>query len=220
MPLELRDPCFLRGRKSVLQRAIIMSLALGGLTAAAAWIAAIADVAIFPVSAPVAMFVICLAIALPLHGPLHVWNRRSWLWTVAAIPSCFALALLLNVWGRLGRDILGTRSQELVGNLGILGVVAGSGLLQIRLRRLHLLAYVISLLAVLLPIAVLAILRDPSALAVPGFTNQMVRGLALAILYGSCFGALSLPWGIPFWWPPADDHSAAPPVRLHADVLD
>lgn len=221
--LPLREPFFLRGRKSVLQRAIIMSCVLGGLTAAAGWISAIAEVALFQLTAPIPipLLVICLAAAILVHGPLHWWNRRSWLWTLAAVPICLLLLLLLSAWLRLGRDALGARSRELIVNLGILGVIAGSGLLQIRFRRLHLLAYVVSLLGVLLPAAVPVILPDPSALALPGFTNEMVRGLALAILYGSCFGALSLPWGIPFWWPPADDESSrAPNPQLLPDLLD
>ncbi len=219
MTTSLREPFFLRGRTSVLQRAVIISCVLAGLTAAAGWISAIAEVALGQM-APAPMGVMCLAVAVLVHGPLHRWNRRSWLWTLAAFPASFGLLLVFSLWLRLGANALGSGSRILVVSLGMLGITAGSGLLQFRFRRLHLLAYIFSLLSVLLPTAVLVILNNSAGTAIPGFTNDMVRGFLISLQFGSGIAAIAIPWGLPFWWPPADDHSPAPPVQLHADLLD
>jgi hypothetical protein len=222
-PLPLREPFFLRGRKSVLQRAVLISLALGGLTAAAAWI--VAAVTVFFDSLGIRDSMIYsippawgLASALLIYAPLNYWNRRSWLWTLAAVPAGALFLLIFLIWMNGGASQFG---EELSAAIGFFGVLLASGLLQVRARPLHVVAYALSVAGAVLPSLVIITLDNPGRLTIPGFTPDMIRAVVFAILFGSWFGALSIPWGIPFWWPPNDDDSTPPAnPELLPDLLD
>jgi hypothetical protein len=86
MATSFREPFFLRGRKSVLLRAILISLVLAGLSSAAAWIIMGAYCAAlrYPtamrqvfgswIGLPLALSMTSFAIL--IVGPLNHWRRR------------------------------------------------------------------------------------------------------------------------------------------------
>jgi hypothetical protein len=209
MSIPLREPFFLRGRKSVVQRAAIMTVVLAALTAAAAWSAAIAVFAFGPFIGRISLenIFVCSAAAIFVHGPLHYWNARSWRWTLAVLPLGVGLLAVLDVWMLFAINHFGAEHRMPLAILNVLVVLAGSGLLQVRRSRPHLLAYGVSILAILLPATVLRILQNPSNIVIPGVHPELVFSVFLATVYGSCLGSLAIPWGIPFWWPPAE-HAA------------
>ncbi len=224
-PLPLREPVFLRGRKSVLHRAILISLVLGALTAAAAWIVAATTVLIDRSGSSDLMYVTMplswgLASALLIYAPLNYWNRRSWLWSLTAAPVGAGLLLLFLYWMKDG----GARQfggEELGAGIGFFGVLLVSGLLQYRRRRLHAIAYLLSVAGAIFPTMVMVLIPGPGSLRIPGLTSEMIRGIVFAALFGGWFGALSIPWGLPFWWPPEDDASSpAQNSELLPDLLD
>lgn len=214
MTVPLREPLFLRGRTSVLQRAVIMSLVLAGLTAAAAWIVAVIAVVSRPlVGSPVAMYFVVPAAwavtsALLVYGPLHRWNQRPPSWTLAALPVGFVLMFFFTYWMRNGPRHL---RPEIHLTLGFFGVLAGSGLLLVRSHRLHVLAYLVSICGAVLPALVILLIKSPTSITIPGFTQTMSQGVVYAILFGTWFGAPTIPWSIPFWWPLVSDTQPAEP---------
>lgn len=166
MAVQLREPFFLHGRRSILQRAIMISSVLTGLAALAGWgIAATLVVsgqtnhsrsAIgWYFAFPVAWSVISV---LFVHGPLNAWNGRSWIWTVLALAVGLLLMLQFAVWidhpYRIGQ------SHRTL--LPILVVHIASGLLQVRLSRLHLVAYLFSILGAILTPGLFALLYSRS----------------------------------------------------------
>lgn len=225
--LPLREPFFLRGRKSVLQRAVIMSCALTGLTSAAGWIAAVGAVAWKPYAVyfiePLVVEQVAMAVAITLfvHVPLHYWNRRIRLWSLAAFPVVFFLLELNHAWLQWVLDHLQAQLRFPAVLVGAVGLVIGNGLLQVRWTRVHLLAYLVSVAGVgLLLVATFAVLSGSTSFSIPGLAPAMAEGVMFAIGFGMGFAALAIPWGLPFWWPPADDNSPAPPVLFPADLLD
>lgn len=204
-PAPLREPFFLRGRKSVLQRAVIISCVLGTLTAAAAWIVAAATITAswafgndsMYFSIPVSWG---FASALLIYGPLNSWNRRTWHWTAAAVPVGMLLLFLFIAWMRDGDH--GPYSEAVRSTIGFFLVLLVSGLLQIRPRILYVAAYLASILGAAVPGLVMVLIDHPGRLRIPGFTQEMMEGIVFAALFGGWFGALSIPWGLPFWWPP------------------
>lgn len=221
MPIELREPMFLRGRKSILERAVIISCVLGALAMAAGWLLAFAIYATNRYLVDVQNFVIPLAwgvtSGLLLYRPLNYWNRRSWLWTAASIPVGFALLYLWAIWSQAGPTHLtySTRMTQ-----GMFGALLASGLLLVRPTQLHWLAYEMSIAAGAIPAVAFLAVERVNGTGIPGISREVANTIVSAALFGGWFGALSIPWGIPFWWPPADDHALAPPALLPGDFLD
>ncbi|WLD13310.1 hypothetical protein [Planctellipticum variicoloris] len=207
--LPLREPFFLRGRKSILQRAVIMSLVLGGLTAIVGWIVAAAVVAMGPGESPFLPSLIWgITAALLLYGPLHFWNGRSWRFTLLAIPvstaSLNGFIMFVDHYAQRHVD----RTTAMI--IGLTGFLLVNGILLIRLSRWHIIAYVASLAGGAVPAAIVFSISDVGQLAIPGVPEEFIVAIVLAAFLGSLFGALAIPWGLPFWWPPAEASTAEP----------
>ena len=73
----------------------------------------------------------------------------------------------------------------------------------------HVAAYWASLMASLFPITVTACfyLAKPFPLGTP---HEVEALMVIAATFSSWFSIMSIPWGIPFWWPPAKDAAAVP----------
>lgn len=199
-PAAIREPFFLCGRTSVMQRAAIMSLVLGGMASVAAWI--LTAVMKFAGEAwlPPAWGI---TVGLLIYAPLNWWNGRRWFWTLGAIPAGMIL-----LWGFLWLNQAAVRASVdfiIVIGLGFTGVLIGSGVLLIRPRRLHALAYLLSVLGGIIPalVFVLAIHSAfSSAATLLGYAPGMKEALETAAILAAWLAPLSIPWGLPFWWPP------------------
>lgn len=222
MTAPLREPFFLRDRTSVLQRAVIMSLVLTGLTAVAGWLMAMtitaaeafvdfgAELNVLRVVTRAVVALLCGVIATStIYAPLNHWNNRSGRWTLAAIPA-FAVILELMSYG-LHRAHDAAIPQGLAISLGFLFATAANGLLLIRPRRSHLLAFLLSIGCAIFPGLMMFLLDNPDRIRIPGLSHQATRPIFYAILFGGWFAALAIPWGLPFWWPPEDRYEPATP---------
>lgn len=221
MTVSVREPFFLRGHGSVLVRAILVSFVLGVLAVAAGWTTAVA--AAMCISFDSALAGNCvfsaawsIASAAFLYGPLNAWNGRSWLWTLVSVPAGFSIILLFLLWMEHGPEAVGSSLRQL---LGLIVAFAGSGLLLVRWSRLHLLAYVVSLLGAALPSMFQEMLPSIGSLQIPWMTPDVHILTYLSALHGSAFVALAVPWGIPFWWPPKREVPPAEPARLRGGGL-
>ena len=205
MSFPRREPYFLQGRTSVIQRAVLMSMVLFGLTAIAGWVVAMAT---FASGRHFVMWVLPpawgLATGLLVYGPLHYWNRRNALWTVAAV----LMGIMLQNWFiHLMRDQefrwLSKTSREA---MGFAMLLAGGGLLQVRCTRLHAVAYLLSVGAAIFPLAITTWIDNPGNLGRSNLGFSVPAAIALPMAYAALFGtwmaALAVPWGLPFWWPP------------------
>lgn len=222
MTRPLREPFFLRGRAQFLTRAATISLVLGALAAITAWLL---GVSIFFLEGLVGFqeirylvpVLFGTTVALFIHAPLNYWNRGSWLRIVAAIPLIAAVMALCE-W-KLHN---GTIERPLVISVELVCGIAAGGLLQLHRSRPHFAAYGLSV-ALALGAALLTVQlakHDPK-LPIPGLTAHMQRAITFVALFGSWMAALSIPWGIPFWWPPENDEPApAPNPELSPDLLD
>lgn len=209
MSLPLREPFFLRGRKNVLQRAVIMSLVLGGLTAIVGWIVAAAVVAMGPGESPfLPSLVWGITAALLLYGPLHFWNGRSWRLTLLTIPgstaSLYGFIMFVDHYAQRYVD----KTMAMI--VGLTGFLLVNGILLVRISRWHIFAYAASLIGGTIPAAIVFSINDVGRLAIPGVPEEMIVAIVLAAFLGSLFGALTIPWGLPFWWPPAEASTAEP----------
>lgn len=197
MPLRLREPFFLKGRTSVVQRAVIMSVVLGGLASAAAWLHVLpfALGLITEDKFPWARFAVSAIGACVLCLPLNFWNGRSWAFGMLAIlVGAVSPVLWESPYGfGLAKNVLWS---------------ALSGSVLFRATRRHAIAYALSiLLSALIPFADRAAnsvnyVAIPSALAVPAAWAVMLGSVAFT------FATVTVPWGIPFWWPPEKDAGA------------
>ncbi len=209
MTVPLREPFFLRGRKSVVQRAVIMSCVLGTLAAVAAWSMGLAAMLAGDYSAPPLIEYMgrpiawCLATSLFIYGPLNAWNGRSAWWTFASASAGFLLMFIGCFYFHFSENRLGEEFRTLTGNRGTLSITTWSGLLQVRFHRLHLLAYLSTILAAAFPLAIGLLLATPG---IPRFIPRPPwvphEAVTAAAFFGSWFAALSIPWGLLFWWPP------------------
>jgi hypothetical protein len=205
MALLLREPFFLRGRRSVLHRAVILSVVLGMLSAAVGWFVAvvpllareIVDADPNLVGIPLAW---SLATTVFVYAPLNCWNDRSWFWTLGALPLGFASMFLLILWSA---DRPSDLSLETRAMLGFPVLLLASGLLLIRRDSRHWLAYLVSIISSALPVLVMALHSYVSRLNLVVFSLPLREEFFLAAVFGSIAAALSIPWGLPFWWPAA-----------------
>ncbi len=214
MPLELREPFFLRGRNSVLQRAVLMSCVLAGLTAVAGWLAAativVLDRTIGVLGPETANFMAAFAFGCTttvlLHAPLNFWNRRSWRWSLISIPFLTAVFYVFLKWFRYNSGL----PPELHLPLGFLFAIGAAGLLQLRPQRRHVLAYLLSVGSAAVPTLCFLLISPPDRIRIPALPPEMTRAVVYAIMFGGWFAALSIPWGLPFWWPPEERASPEP----------
>lgn len=211
MAVQLREPFFLQGSTSVLERAIRMSLVLGAISGAAGWILTIVtsfyELADWNVSLFVfipAAWSICATVV--ICSAINFWNRRSPLWTLLAAPANYlSIYLLMTCW-KNGPASYGVFFQLWPGHLA---VAAFSGLLLVRLSRSHALAYALSMIRSPLPLVVHYLLPNPLqrfGWLIPWRPWLMDHISIYAPYYMVWFAAIYVPWGVPFWWPPeADD---------------
>jgi hypothetical protein len=202
--IPLREPFFLRGRRSVVQRAVILSVVLGMLSAAVGWLTAtiplllreVFDADPTLVGIPVAWSLVTTVF---VYAPLNCWNDRSWLWTLGAGPSGLVLMFLFILWSadRPSDLCLETRAM-----LGVPVLIFASGLLLIRGDRRHRLAYLLSAISSALPVLVMPLHSYVSRLNLVVISLPLREEFSLAALFGSIAAAISIPWGLPFWWPP------------------
>ena len=86
-------------------------------------------------------------------------------------------------------------------------MISASGLPLLRSRRRHILAYLVSIVCIVLPgVYFEAVQRAPSGSLKPAFAYipEPVYGFLLGF---GVFCSLAIPWGIPFWWPPEQSQS-------------
>ncbi|HTN03576.1 MAG TPA: hypothetical protein VL132_16920 [Planctomycetaceae bacterium] len=212
MTALLREPFFLRGRTSVLQRAVLMSLVLGGLAAIASWIVAGTTVAVLgPSESSLAISITWgLTAAIFIHAPIQHWNGRSW-WRllIVAVPiSAAALYIALYITKDRPHSNL-WRTFNLV--LGFTALLIINGAPLVRRQRLHLVAYAVSALGGIVPALIVVSVDDPGQIPLPGIPEMAKVAIVLAAIFGGLLAALSIPWGLPFWWPPADRDEPANP---------
>lgn len=203
MAAPLREPFFLRGRRSALQRAVLMSLVLAGLSIISAWILAVADFLAFrilmlPGYCEVMATAWGFVLTLTIYGPLGFWNYCPRWFHLLTLVSTGAVAYL---WTSTTFHVEGV-------SMDVIWVLV-SGALLFRLSWAHAIAFVISVLAV--PHAVtLAVELDDSVLplaSVPLHLRYIVATSQATQMFGLIFGATFIPWGIPFWWTPKTDQS-------------
>jgi len=208
MSLPLREPFFLRGRQLPMERAVIMSLVIGGLGLVAGWLVLFAVAANGPGQFEIVMGVVWSATSAALvYGPLNFWNRRPWWVTLATIPVSFASIYLLARWlapltepGRRG-------SWEFA--IGFLPVLIVNGALLVRRSRLHVMAWIAFVLGGSIPIATAMLISIPPNVPVmSGMPDVYQKGFVLAAVFGNWYVALLALWGVPFWWPPGNDAAA------------
>lgn len=94
--------------------------------------------------------------------------------------------------------------------IGLAGFLLVNGMFLIRFSRWHIIAYVASLIGGIIPAAIVFSINDVGLLAIPGVPEEIKVAIVLAAFLGSLFGALAIPWGLPFWWPPTETSSAEP----------
>lgn len=217
MSPALREPFFLRGRNSPLQRAILMSLVLAGLSSAAAWIVTGAYCTAF--WSPTAMrrvfgdwiglpFALAMtSFAILIVGPLNHWRKREWLWTGPAVPLSFAMAIPFGILLAGGEHPLlngKAPAAELATVLATFAVIPCFPLLPLLQRRWRD-AGTLSLAilgSVVVGLLVVQLMRA-GVLARFDIRNMTGSAFLKAGLISLWFAALSIPWGIPFWWPAA-----------------
>lgn len=143
-----------------------------------------------------------IAITAFVYGPLQWWTRRS----VGAILLTAAVWLFLMIvfiyW--IEYAVIRYRGEFVALIVGFPVVAAGAGLTLIRRTRVHLLAFVLAIAGS----ALTALIVEPAEDA----RNQIdawigdehgLLILRVAIL-GAWLGSMTLPWGLPFWWPPEE----------------
>lgn len=205
MPVPLREPFFLRGRHLPLQRAVVMSLVLGGLGVAAGWIVHFSVIGNGPGGFEIVMGVMwSLTSAVLVYGPLNYWNRRPFWMTVLTIPVSFSSIYLFTRW--LEPLTVPGQHGDWEFAVGFLSVLAVNGALLVRLTRPHLIAYAAFVLGGLIPIAMAIVVENPGeALPFAGMPLRYRTSFVLAALFGNWYVALMALWGIPFWSPPIPD---------------
>lgn len=207
MSFPLREPFFLSGRKSVLQRAVMISCVLGGLATLAAVCVASVDLLYHRVvssSGGAELVAFWAAASLLIYGPLNYWNSRSFRSTVAA-ALVFLIALsLFVVWMAISPKT-SESAQALSFAVGFVATIVISGYPLADDERLDRIAYFASLV-VALPASVLAATLLAHGDEVFGATPVLIRRFMGVTVLSLCFfGPLAIPWGILFWWPPESD---------------
>ena len=207
MSLPLREPFFLVGQRNVLVRAVLMSVVLGGLSLIAGWGSILS---MFVVSSAVPRDwslsgqAVCSAVAITvfLVAPLNFWNLRP----TRFLLICFlvvALTQLLMMWG--AASLVDSDAQSV--SYAIFGSILstlGFGAVLVRHSTLHVAAWFVSVvlsaaIAIWTATVVKEILESGNA---PGFSEAIlvivVSGLTII-----GFALMTIPWGLPFWWPPS-----------------
>ena len=205
MSLPLREPFFLRGRTSVVQRAVIMSLVLGGLACSGGWIMTLVALSLSP-PANAALYSLGfsgpLVLVTLIYRPLLHWNR-----TPPQLPFLIVGCLIALIVSLLN-CLLPTpsHSARTIGALSVsihlTVVVVLSGLYLRRNTRLHAAAFWLSLALTPLPIMLTYLLQYPHRFRVPWVDGGMQIALTGTAYLASWLCVMSVPWGIPFWWPP------------------
>ena len=216
MPLPLREPFFLKGRTSVVQRAVIMSLVLGGLACSGGWcvtgIATIVTLGLLGASyydQEVICGAWCVLYVGLIYAPLNFWNRRSVAWTLFAVPIHFsAMHVFMTMAAEaLWRPIAGGlpypeglyRPEAEIGRV-IFGTTLFLGLLNVRPTWAYGVSYCVSGLAAVLPALSAAVCLGLAGAHFRDLQPETIGSLQLATFVSTWMAALAVPWGIPFWW--------------------
>lgn len=211
MPISLREPFFLRGRRSVAQRAVVMSLVLGGLAMLASWL--MYGVVISMVTLRVEGWVASIlattagvASILLVYGPLSYWNRRPWWFIGFVVPVSVALTSLAAT-----TIIQTTISPDDPGFLGLTAgmvlLMGGIGIVMLRRSRAHLMAFIASVLTAPVAALQMSLIQNYDVSSAPLGMVPMVQTMILVSMYATILFGLSVPWGIPFWWPPSAEQT-------------
>lgn len=207
MAISLREPFFLRGRRSIVQRAVVMSLVLGGLALVASWL--VYGTVLFVLTAGLPVWVgsvlgptLGIASILLVYGPLSYWNRRPWWFIAFVLPIALAVAsLTASAIIQLTIDPDDPGFFSLTAGLAL--TMGGVGCVLLRRSRAHVMAIVASILTA--PAAALQFLltQNYDFSSAPAGTVTAIQSLMLVSIYVTILGGVSIPWGIPFWWPPS-----------------
>lgn len=219
-----REPWFLKGRTSVVQRAVVMSLVLGGLSLVAGVLGMIGFFLTMtsPGSNHLASVASCVggaALALAVAAPYARWQGDSEitvthrLWTMLAV--CLSISVVVELLdsacpqamadlraraGRVFHDeariALALAIICLAWNAAFVRPTRQS-LLMVGLSTPSIPAMPLMFQAINLGHAVVVRSMGGSSPAVTVF--EIVSILSLP---GQCFALLVVPWGIPFWFPP------------------
>lgn len=203
MTAHLCEPFFLRGRRSYLERAILMSLVLAGLGLAAGWTTYFAVVGNGPDNFEGPMgFVWSLTSAFFVYGPLNRWNGRPWWVTLAQVPISFVSICWFSHWLE-PLTVPGMHGTwEFV--FGFFAVLIVNGALLARWTKPHLIAYVTFLAGGLIPIVIAIVIGSPDQVPVPLIRPDLRAAFVFAAIFGNWYVALLVCWGIPFWQAPED----------------
>ena len=198
IPLPLAEPWFLRGRISVIERAVFISLVLGVMVTTAAWAARITLLYIAPASGILFLSIVLGAATSLAQAPLQMWNLRPVTWSIASFPLLSALYYLLFCFDTRIAGI----SPDLHFSICSILLLLVCGVLLVRLDAPHLLALIVSLTMVLLPCLLFELTTSPRFdMIEPGRRPLPRQAYQAAVSLGALYG-LVLPWGIPFWMPP------------------
>jgi hypothetical protein len=195
-----------------------MSLAMGGLAAAAAFVEAVFLMTAYYGSGRQLNYAVAyftswsLVVGIGVHGPLNCWDGRTWRWTVVCILVSCVLPGLLNAWMTDNFFLLDPVACVAV---GFAIAYLGNGLLRIRLHRSYFAAYLISVCGAAIPAVVLPRLPDPIQLTEVSGSREIAEFIWLTLLFASGLAPITIPWGFPHWWPPAEDESLPESIERH-----
>lgn len=219
MSSSFREPFFLRGHRSVLQRAVRMSLVLAGLSSCAAW-----AVLFFFLFEFRNVYLERLAFGLPfavlIHGPLNFWARRSWFWSAAVIPLGFWIATAPVVFavfyiGRGGSWEVGFEFSWLSHFLTTCAIRAGvQGVLLVKRDLAGIVAFALAVLSGALAGTAGYVIAAQGPITIPGVRSDIVPSVKAVCILSLWFAALTVPWGIRFWWPQDAEPVLPCPLRL------
>lgn len=214
----IREPWFLRGRRSVLQRAVLISAALAACAMIATWTAIVACVVLF--FGPAAAFgesrlgMACamglassLLMGLPLQIGFQPESRRVWLltlgqWLTVSLVFWVCLAAEGPLGPGFGSDWL-RYSWMSVCAIGYAFVF--NAWLPRQIRRSWCSALASTFLPPTLPWILSSVEQGlpqiHAWLKVPELTQMLV----LSCLWGSPNMAILVPWGLPWWQAPPEE---------------
>ncbi len=212
--ISLREPFFLSGHRGMLFRATMMSVVIGALASAAAWIDLLGFAAVriagVALTEPWQCYALLSAAGLPpailVVGPLNYWNHRPWSWTLLAV---IGLPVLIFVCGMTQQLMI------LKDDAVRLMFFSGCGLLLVRWEQKHRLAFLLSCFVG--SFGELGFLQEKLAklpsYPLVSFGLVPVSSILSDVIFWAV--AVAVPWGIPFWEAPSRkfrDHLQTPHV--------
>lgn len=233
MTAPLREPFFLRGRRSILQRAGIISLALGGLAfvAGTMWLigsgAALDEVrGLMPGTVYYAIMATSAGIALTsIAIPYSYWLGNTWTGTALRAIWIIGIVTAPCVGGEELQDQLDAGTYWLEEALGLPQAIPLDFVLILSLLWLgwttafarmswscgaSAVTSVLSIPGAIVLMHLLTRLSEAQQKALPmGGIGEAVEVITLLSFGGQFLTLLIVPWGLPFWWPLKPDSPVA-----------